>query len=214
MIMVLLLVGCGSKTEKSSFGKEGSGSQKKELYEYGMEAVTLLGEMAHSQDYMEMMGIRNSLSESAEMNILRLGDYSNPVQIYELSFEGDVTSLLALSGVTIPDSLKEMVGKRYFSNFASTIIANYGSDRLALFSLFRASYLFADASKEPGNHVLLYCYDKGYPVEVSFSYGDNGAILAEATFFMVDDLDTSSVEALQNAIQTLVPLPLKVTQIK
>lgn len=188
-ILAVMLCACAG-TKKAANGETNSiETAEKSLYEQGLDVVALMTEMVQSEDYVSMM------TSSAEMQELALevgdGDYTTPAKVYKIAIPEDyLNSLLTgvleeeqdiLSGMS--DSLYDYLNQKMTMSMANQISAQSGVNALALSSVLTVSKTFVSKELQKDS-LYLYTFDNGYPVLVSFSMGEGGAVTATGNFLI------------------------------
>lgn len=198
-ILAVMLCACAG-TKKAANGETNSTeTEEKSLYEQGLDVVALMTEMVQSEDYVSMM------TSSAEMQELALevgdGDYTTPAKVYKIAIPEDyLNSLLTgvleeeqdiLSGMS--DSLYDYLNQKMTMSMANQISAQSGVNALALSSVLTVSKTFVSKELQKDS-LYLYTFDNGYPVLVSFSMGEGGAVTATGNFLIDTKWAFESIE--------------------
>ena len=132
--MLLTLSACGGTPSKI---------QEKSLYDHGMELISLLDEIARSEEYLSLY------SASGELNAIvaeaAAGDFSQPKAVYKLT--GGADSALDLTDDAaafdaMSDTLQELVKSRMFAVLMTQINASAGAKNLAASSICTAGNTF------------------------------------------------------------------------
>lgn len=176
--------------------------QKATLLEQGLSLAALMREKANSSDYRAiLLGANGDLDE--KVRELGAGDVSKPTAVYRLS--GDFFFLVDMMGLEVSESvnlspaLKRDIAERLISGFAVMWTGKMtGALSVAAASVLQSQSTFvSDELSE--NCAYIYTFAEGYPVAVSFTKGDGGAVLANASY-VVDDDFPASLEAMLDAI--------------
>lgn len=203
--LALGAAGCGA----TQSGEEGGGRQEQEadrkpLYEQGMHVLALMNEKAHSEAYVSAFGV-NGLTDSECFRKIKERDYSTPDQVYTVLFPDNVLDVLLaaepgmdLDGMS--DALRASLSEQVFLSFPNMIVARQGATALATAAMITETYLFVDEDAEKQNLVCLYCFRDAYPVIVTFSYGEDGAVAARGSFFIVEDFRFDSEEEVRESL--------------
>lgn len=218
--------GCGASGSNEDDGGEGGRRQEqdagKPLYEQGLHVLALMNEKAHSEAYLSAIG-SSQITDSEFVRKIREHDYSTPDQVYTVVFPDNVLdALLAvepgmdLDGMS--DALWASLNEQFFLSFPNILIARQGATALATAALITESYLFVDEGAAKQNLVCLYCFRDTYPVIVTFSYGEDGAILARGSFFVVDGFRFDDEEEVRESLNLeqfgMKASDLEITQVK
>lgn len=188
--IVLLLGSCGS-------GPEG-GTSGKSLYEQGLAIISVMQEMAGSEDciasFTSDTDLGSILSEAAA------GDYSEPQAVYQIKVPAD--SFLEVSGLEISglsQALQENLKARVASAVVSQINARGGVETLAAASVCTAGKTFV-SSELAEDMIYLYVYEDAVPAAVTFTKGEDGAVSASGTFVLYDEFPTASASDIEGAL--------------
>lgn len=202
-LLALGAAGCGASGSNEDDGGEGGRRKEQEaagkpLYEQGLHVLALMNEKAHSEAYLSAIG-SSQITDSEFVRKIREHDYSTPDQVYTVVFPDNVLdALLAvepgmdLDGMS--DALRASLNEQFFLSFPNILIARQGATALATAALITESYLFVDEGAAKQNLVCLYCFRDTYPVIVTFSYGEDGAVAARGSFLVVEDFRFDSEE--------------------
>lgn len=184
------------------FAKPKAKGQKATLLEQGLSLAALMREKANSSDYRAiLLGANGDLDE--KVCELGAGDVSKPTAVYRLS--GDFFFLVDMMGLEVSESvnlspaLKRDIAERLISGFAVMWTGKMtGALSVAAASVLQTQSTFvSDELSE--NCAYIYTFAEGYPVAVSFTKGDGGAVLANASY-VVDEDFPASLEAMLDAI--------------
>ena len=168
------------------------------LYDRGIEIVALISEMAENENYLTAMtgmeDILQLLSDAAPE------DPNSPKAVYEIVIPED--QLLDALGVEntegMSQKLQANLTAKSCSALASRINSLEGVNNLAAASLCTAGKSFVERSFE-GNTLYLYTYEKGAPVLVSFSSGEDHVVTATGCFLLGDSCSMENVEEIQKS---------------
>ncbi len=195
--LTLMLTACNAAKEKNDKPKTDSDM----LYNKGLEMVSLLNEMAASEEY-------RTLYSTAELdNIvteLTNGTYENCIAVYQVNIsDTQLQNYLKLAGLEmdgLSDNLLSQITKRAYGGIITQLIAKQsGVNAIAVTSIVSSSSMFVyEELKEPTMYI--YEYDDRYPVVVSFYPGDDGAVSAGASFFLIDALKTADEATFSEAL--------------
>ncbi|MBQ7776954.1 MAG: hypothetical protein IJ379_13645 [Lachnospiraceae bacterium] len=211
--LILSLAGCQAKensTENSvsndtptqNSATESSPSTDKSLYQHGMDIVALMDEMLRSEIYLSTMTGSSEIQAKAE-EIAR-GNYSSPKTVYEIT-PPTFNKLLALleeeiAGMDqLSPALQENLNNRSTSAFLTQLNAMNGTTSLATVSVFTGSKTFVSGMLTE-NLIYLYTFEEGYPIAVTFTKGEGGAVAASGLFLLSDKVSVESIEALEQSL--------------
>ncbi len=190
-----VLIGClASLMLLSSCGV--TDSELPSLEVRGMQIVSMLEEIAESDDYLsiyssdsDMMSIVHSFAE---------GDHSDPKAIYRLTLSEE--SVKSLCGTDILTSLSPELQAFLESRVQASIInianARGGSTALAATSICTAGKTFV-SDEITADTIYLYTFENAVPVAVSFTVGEANTVSASGTFLIAEELNTDSPETIR-----------------
>lgn len=230
VVMILGVTGCGESGPDEDDRGEGGKRQEQEmarkpLYEQGLHVLALMNEKAHSEEYLSAMGA-SQLTDSEYFQIIKSHDYITPDKIYTVVFPNDMPDMLLALAMKIDtgemsDALRESLYHQFFVNIPTLMISSQGATAIAVASLITENFLFVDDSVGKQNLICLYCFEDAYPIVVTFTYGEDGAIEARGSFLIVDDFAFDSEEEVWESFEHtqfgrfLVKLDdLEITQVK
>lgn len=184
IVLILAVAGCGGKeTDEDDDSRSAGKNGRKPLYERGMEVVELVDEKVHSEIYLSAYGT-NTITESELMERLKETDLSEPEEIYEVIFPEEMMELIwAVVADDLDDEMEdipallwdELEGK-LLDAFVNIMNSRMGAYALATSGVLQSTYLFTDENVKKQNILYLYCYEDCYPIAVTFTFGENGAI--------------------------------------
>lgn len=189
-VLVLGLSGCGNNRSN------GNDAEKKSLYAQGLEVVRLMSEMAGSEEYMELY-TENSGVTSVVQGI-SAGDYTTPKAVYAISVTEEALALMTefVPLENISEELKTFLMQRILNTLFTQINALGGVEDIAASSVCAVEKVFVheDTKKDV---VYLYTYDNATPVAVTFTVGEDGAILAKGAFVLYDGFTCGSADEIK-----------------
>ena len=199
------------------FAKGKAKPRQATLYEQGLSLAALMKEKAESSDYRAiLLGANGDLDE--KVRELGAGDVSKPTAVYRLS--GDFFFLVDMMGLEVSESvnlspvLKRDIAERLISGFAVMWTGKMtGALSVAAASVLQSQSTFvSDELSE--NCAYIYTFAEGYPVAVSFTKGDGGAVLANASYVVDEDFIPSLGEMLDDAKKEGVDMGLRLEKIR
>ncbi len=181
LLSALLLVSCGSAAEETS------------LYTRGTEIVSLLDELAGSEEYL---GVYTASAEILEiLDAVAKGDHTSPAAVYEITIPAEM--ILALSEAEIAPGMSEELRQNLLNRTQATVTATVNSRNgvnvLAATSVCTVGKTFVNSSLTAAT-IYLYTFEDATPVIVTFTPGDDHTVSASGTFLISEDIDTSSAE--------------------
>lgn len=198
------------------FAKGKAKPRQATLYEHGLSLAALMKEKAESSDYRAIvLGANGDLDE--KVRELGAGDVSKPTAVYRLS--GDFFYLVDMMGlggaesVNLSPALKRDIAERLISGFAVMWTGKMtGALSVAAASVLQSQSTFvSDELSE--NCAYIYTFAEGYPVAVSFTKGDGGAVLANASYVVDEDFIPSLGEMLDDAKNEEMDMGLRLEKI-
>ncbi len=192
VILSLLLCSCAktpSDTAPTSDtqAEESAGISEKSLYEHGLELISVMYEMAESEDYLAIVLPINESMEYLKSAVSE--DPSKPDAVYEINGIGNsIFEDEQLEEIQkMPQALQEYFESRSTMNFASIMNSYAGSTAVAAVSVTTATKTFVNKSIS-ANTVYLYMYDDGCPVLVSFVCGEDNTVYAQGQYIFAEDM--------------------------
>ncbi len=192
-----------------------SPSSTKSLYRHGMDVVALMDEMLRNDFYLKAMSGSSDIQAKADE--LARGNYTNPKAVYQITplpftslmvlLEGKVDGLGELS-----PTLLEHLDTKSAPALLNRLNAMDGALTLATTSVYTAGKTFVSGMVTE-NIIYLYTFEEGYPIAITFTKGEGGAVSATGTFLMTDTISTESLEELKSSLQELAML-LKIEEIE
>lgn len=173
MVLILALclgiLGCSQKTERAGKRK----SDKPDLYDAGLEVITLMQEKADSSEYLSLMGasedMMNLIQDFAAIKVKR------PIAVYEMELPKTEELLGEMDSISIRDyeamspQLREDIDRRMASAMATHFLAQQGNLCIAASSMLASSCKNMDLELENPRYYL-YLYESGMTVMVTFGY--------------------------------------------
>ena len=190
LVMIISLCACGGT------GTSGSNTSDKSLYEQGLGVISLMAEAAQAKEYVGAYTGNPEIMEIIQN--VGAGDYTTPKAVYSLSVSDEVLlSMLGLENLNgISAELKENLLSRSFSSLITQINGYAGVNSLAASSVLTLGTSFVDSSLTE-DVIYIYTFENAFPVAVSFTVGENGAVSAGGNFFMYEEFTCGSVAEVQ-----------------
>ena len=202
-ILATMLCACGGSSAANSNGKEAAAD--KSLEQHGMDVISLMDEMLRSDEYLSMMTSATEFQEIVEE--MRSGDYTEPENVYKISIPEDTlgTMMATLGEDTgvldgMSDTLYDTLNKKVTAGMINQINAQSGVTYLALTSIFTAGKTFVNDEMEQ-DFMYLYTFENGYPIFVTFTMGEGGAVTASGSFFMNKEMSFESVTDVESLLE-------------
>ena len=194
MIKKILTAGLASLMLLSSCGV--TDSELPSLEVRGMQIISMLEEIAESEDYLSIYSFDKEL-----LNIIdtfAAGDHSDPKTIYRLTLSEE--SVKSLCGTDILTSLSPELQSFLESRVQASVInianARGGSTALAATSICTAGKTFV-SDEITADTIYLYTFENAVPVAVSFTVGEGHTVSASGTFLIAEELNTDSPESVR-----------------
>ncbi len=162
------------------------------LYDRGLEVISLMAEMAGSEEYMGVMTGNSEITRMVQK--MAQGDYSRPERVYALSAAEEGSFSSGLEWTSLSENLQQLLRNREISSLTSSVNGMDGAECLAAANTCSAQITFvSDSVKEPV--LYLYLFQDGAPAGVAFMPGNDGTAAASGTFILADELAWDSAEA-------------------
>ena len=190
LVMTISLCACGGT------GASGSNTSGKSLYEQGLGVISLMSEAASAEEYA---GAYTGNPEIlAIIQNVGAGDYTAPKAVYSLSVSDEVLlSMLGLENLNgISAELKENLLSRSFGSLIIQINGYAGVNNLAASSVLTLGKSFVDSSLTE-DVIYIYTFENAFPVAVTFSVGENGAVSAGGNFIMYEEFACGTLAEVQ-----------------
>ncbi len=155
------------------------------LAECGEKVISLMAEMIVSDAYKEYYSFSITDNQNAVINKIRAGDYSKASAVYELTIPKDVlTNELAKDDFS--EELYNYLCLSQSSSLATAINRYSGNDTLVVSSIFSAQKIFANGNINEIK-TYLYIFEKGNPIIMTFTPGEDGSFRANGHFIINDE---------------------------
>lgn len=181
----------------------------------GDEIVGLVSEMVNSDEYINIM-LGNVSAYEDLLSEIREIDFSRAT-IYELKASEDelVELLTAKRGDAdkLPESLKDKLVCGLGSSFASYINLGTSTEKIVMSSVFNASKSFVDKSIKE-NQYLLYVFEAGYSMLISFVPHEDGAVTASGSLILNDRLELDTADKIEASLKALGINTITATKLK
>ena len=176
-LLSLLLAGCQKSVEPEP-------SEEISIYDRGLEVVSLLAEMAASEEYVDSFSSSESIGSLLQKT--GSGDFSGPNLVYRIKISE--SALMKQTDIGLNDlspALRENLKSRLNSAVVSQINAMGGGEVLAAASICTAGKTFVSTELEE-NVIYLYTYRYAAPVAVTFTKGEDNTVSATGSFVLYD----------------------------
>ena len=179
-----------------------------QIYEAGLDITYILGEMAASEEYLTFFTGDTAVKDVVKK--LGEGDYTKPKAVYEIVITDEMLEGLvdtaSLEGAT--DELKKNLTDRVRGSFITQLNGTAGVNSLAASSICTAGKTFINPIAD--DILLVYTYENGYPIAVTFTAESDGSAGASGTFVMVENFD--SIEGIKSYFSDTDIEVIEVTQ--
>ena len=178
------------------------------IYEAGLEITYLLGEMASSDEYAVLFTGNSPVADKVKE--IGNGDYTKPKAVYEILVTDEMLEMFAetASLSDASDDLKDYLKDRVRSSFITQLNGTAGVESLAASSICTAGKTFINPIAD--DILLVYTYENGYPIAVTFTAESDGSAGASGTFVMVENFD--SIEGIKSYFSDTDIEVIEVTQ--
>lgn len=192
-----------------------SGASKSAL-DRGDEIVELVSEMIKSDEYINIILGNVSLYDEMLAEIKSM-DFSKVTAIYELKVSEDelIELLTAKRGDAnkLSESLQDKLVDGLGSSFASYINLGTSTEKMVMSSVFNASKCFVDKSIKE-NQYLLYVFESGYSMLISFIPHEDGAVTASGSLILNDRLELDNADQIEASLKALGIKTITATKLK
>lgn len=190
LVMTISLGACGGT------GASGSNTSDKSLYEHGLSVISLMEEAASTEEYVGAYTGNPEIMEIIQN--VGGGDYTTPKAVYSISVSDEV--LLSMLGLENPNGisaeLKDNLLNRSFGSLITQINGYAGVNNLAASSVLTLGKSFVDSTLTE-DVIYIYTFENSFPVAVTFSVGENGAVSADGNFIMYEEFTCGSIAEVQ-----------------
>ena len=162
----------------------------------GMQIISMLEEIAESEDYLSIYSSDKELLDI--IDTFAAGDHSDPKTIYRLTLsEESVKSLCGTDVLTsLSPELQSFLEGRVQASVINIANARGGSTALAATSICTAGKTFV-SDEITADTIYLYTFENAVPVAVSFTVGEGHTVSASGTFLIAEELNTDSPESIK-----------------
>lgn len=186
----------------SDKGGKDNASDRMSLYDRGLDMISSMNALAGDDNYRKMIGMPQEV-ESIINDILAM-DYSEPKQVYKVTNLDDIMNLtMYMSGVdenTFEGETKDYVKRKFAGTICNVIMGkSSGAMALAASSCFARQDIFVDSTVTEGT-LYIYVYENAYPVFVSFMPGEDGAVLSNCSYLILDSMIGADIETAKNSM--------------
>lgn len=182
LTMLFSLWGCAREQNKET-----------SFYDRGLEVAELMVQAVNSEEYLAALSASDALTE--KLDAVATGDYTSPKAVYSITFpETALEEMMAMTTLGgMPEELAKLLNRRLTAAVMSQINAMAGVEALAASSLATIGMTFV-SSELKADAVYLYIYEKGFPVAVTFTGGEDQTVSASGMFMMLEEFPTDSAE--------------------
>jgi hypothetical protein len=167
----------------------------------GDDMVDLVSQMVKSDECVKVM-IGNANAYDKVLSEIKAEGFFDVSAVYEVSFSWD--ELISPNRVVIDDIPKDVVQRLTQGSGASLVShinSRADSERMVVSSVFGVSGCFVDKSiKEP--KYLLYAFDSGYSMLISFYPDDDGAVLVAGNLILNDDFKVDNADSIEASFKS------------
>ena len=193
----------------SKAGEEaGATAQTTSLKERGEEVLELLLEKVQNEDYNKMLSMTSSLQNSDYYQKLKNASYDKLKHVYEVEFADELYNLYittyAKAGViwdNMSAELQDNLRDQILDSYVTLINSHFTKlEAVALGSMFSTADFYVDANFSHKREMMIYVFEDGYPIVVTFSGKTDGAVSAKANILFADEFDYETVEEVKDAL--------------
>lgn len=185
------------------FGMMSCGGASGSELDRGGEIVDIVSEMVKNEDYAKAMLGNIGLYDEAFDEVKNI-DFTKISAIYELEFSVDdlLKELVAKNGSidNLSGHLKDRLVSGIGSSIASHVNSKAGTDNVVASSVFSANKVFVDKTIKE-NKYLLYAFESGCSMLVSFVPHEDGAVVATGMLILNEDLACESADQVTSSFK-------------
>lgn len=187
-IMLLSLCACGGETSTKT--------EKKSLYEHGLDVIAVMSEMTQLESYVETYTGSGEIKEIVQT--IGEEDYTTPKAVYAITASAE--QIAAYAGVDALSDASNELQKTMENKFIVALISQVngmaGAMNLAAASVCTSGKTFV--SDEISESVIyLYTFDDARPISVTFTCGEDNTVSASGMFMMNDEFPCDSVAEIE-----------------
>ncbi len=214
----LAFAGCGTRADdadREDREEQDDGGCDVSLYVHGLNVIALMEELADSEEYAKMMSVQEELLDM----ILEAGEGNytgrDPEAVYEITLDKDFFDYISeeyeefdeLSG-----EVQDYACTMLTASFVNMVNARGGVNCVAASGISKATKVFV-CDKLNENVIYLYIYENALPVAVSFTEGEDNAVMASGTFIFDKSFTVDSMEEVEAFLRES-EMPVSVKEIK
>jgi len=207
-VLKIFFIGiCFFETVFLGFAKE------KSIYNHGLELVEELGKISQSEKFISCFFNSGKDFWYERKDLLKP---STIVKCYELNLnDNDFIKMLSMIEPSELDSdVVELLEKKISGAFFLTMLnARMSSMLVALSSVLTTSKLF-DSSELKKSTNYIYVFENSYSIFVSFTKGEDKAVLATANYILLDDFINADFEKIKTEISNFDVIGTELKEIK
>ncbi len=202
LALALLLAACGGQPQGGQAqdgGQQPAAGSGKSLYSHGLDVVSLMAEMARSEDYIALHTDADEVR--AVLEDAGRGDFTAPKAVYCLTVPASAFLTLAgeetgvdLSGLS--PALRRTVEGKLPSALIAQLNAQAGMAAIAAAGVCTAGKSFVSSELDE-NVIYLYTFENAVPAAVSFIPGENGAVSASGILVLNSAVSEETLQMLE-----------------
>lgn len=200
-----------SDKNKPKDTKSTNNNVESSLYDRSLDMIGALSELVADENYRNNVGLPKKL-EGIVSSLLEM-NYSKPYAVYRVANLDNILEFI-ISGVsvTLDDDIKKYIEIDFSDGICNMILSSYGSEAIAANAIFNINNVFTDENVTE-NEMFIYVYEDAYPVAVTYIIGENGAVLANASYLISDEFIGTDIDELEKLLKVGM-IPLKLEEIK
>ncbi len=187
------------------FGMMSCGNTSGSELDRGGEIVEMVSEMVKNEDYAKVMLGNTGLCDEVFEKVKNI-DFAKISAIYELEFSEEelLKKLVAKNGNidNLSDPLKNRLVSGVGVSIASHVNSKAGSENMVASSVFSANKVFVDKNIRESKY-LLYAFEDGCSMLVSFVPREDGAVVATGTLILNQTLVCESADRVESSFKAL-----------
>lgn len=164
------------------------------------DVISLMDKMLRSEEYLGVYNLTSAYADT--LNILKNGNYSSPSAVYSISIPdeslADALSLNASDVSKMPSELSNYINSSAATSCVSRVNQVAGSTSIVVSSALSAQKVFV-CEDIKYTIILLYTFENGCPIVVTFIPGESGAVRAVGQFIINADFNTNSERQIEES---------------
>ena len=187
--MIFLLTSCADD--------DGGSVSDSSLYTRGLEVVSVIQEMAGSEQYIAFHNVNSDMHDI--ITSAGTKDFSVPKSVYKISVLNYSFYNASMDGLS--DTLTQQLEMKMFYSIPQIINAQGGVNMFAVSSICVAQKTFV-TSEQTKSTIYLYTFNQGSPIAVTFTAGEENTVHASGMFIMHGGENFNTVQSVEEFFKT------------